>query len=277
MECSSCLLRQKCPFTYIFNSSPPPDAKKLRRYDNIPRPFLILPPLDEKEQYLPGEKLTFQLTLIGEAADYLPYFILAFKEMGKSGLGKRINGKRGVFELVQVDALSFPDEKALKIYSSYDNLIYNVDARIYHSFVMKKVENMDKRRIKLTFISPLRLRYDGSYIHHPEFYHLVKSLLGRLSSLSYFYCGEELRIKFKEFIRKAQKVRLIFSDYSWQDWWRYSSRQKVRMALGGVVGEAIFEGELDPFLPFLCWGELINAGKGTTFGLGRYRIESERG
>ena len=49
------------------------------------------------------------------------------------------------------------------------------------------------------------------------------------------------------------------------------------MALGGVVGEAIFEGELDPFLPFLCWGELINAGKGTTFGLGRYRIESKKG
>jgi len=236
-ECADCLLRQKCPFIYIFNSSPPPDAKKLRRYDNIPRPFLILPPLDKKQEYLPGEKLAFQLTLIGEAINYLPYFILAFKEMGKSGLGKKVNGKRGTFQLIRVNALSFPDEKALRVYSLSDDLVHNVDAKIYHSLIMEKVQKMDKEKVKITFITPLRLRYERNYIRHPEFYHLIKALLGRLSSLSYFYCGEELKIDFKKLIQDAQEVKSVSCAYSWQDWWRYSSRQKVRMALGGIVGE----------------------------------------
>ena len=272
-DCIDCLLKQKCPFIYIFNSSPPPDTEKLRRYDNIPRPFLILPPLDKKQEYSPGEKLTFQLTLIGEAINYLPYFILTFKEMGKSGLGKKINGKRGTFELIRVDTLSFPDDEALKIYSSFDDLIHNIDAKIYHSQIMERVKKMDREKVKIIFTTPLRLRYERNYIRYPEFHHLIKALLGRLSSLSYFYCGEELKIDFKRFTQDAQKVKLVSCNYSWQDWWRYSSRQKVRIALGGVVGEATFAGELESFLPLLTWGELVNIGKGTTFGLGRYKIE----
>jgi len=273
-RCEECLLRQKCPFIYIFNSSPPPDAKKLRRYDNIPRPFLILPHLDEKQEYSPGEKLTFQLTLIGDAINYLSYFILTFKEMGRSGLGKKVNGKRGVFELSRVDALSPITGKSSKIYSSSDELIYNKDTKISHSQIMKKVEKMNKEKIKITFTTPLRLRYKGSYIFHPEFYHLIKALLGRLSSLSYFYCNEELKIDFKKLIQDAHRVKLLSSAYFWKDWWRYSSRQKTNMALGGVVGEVTFSGDLEPYLPFLVWGELVHIGKGTTFGLGRYKIDT---
>ena len=273
-DCSRCLLKQSCPFIYIFNPAPPPDAKKLRRYDNIPRPFLISPPLDEKREYLPGENLTFQLTLIGDATNYLPYIILAFKEIGKSGIGKKINGKRGIFELSQVDAISLNGEKSLKIYSSSDNLIHNKDTKISHSQVMERVKKINSRKIKINFISPLRLRYQKSYIRHPEFYHLIKAVLGRLSSLSYFYSNDELKVNFKKLIQDAQKVRLVSSSYYWRDWWRYSSRQNVRMALGGVIGEATFEGNLETYLPFLIWGELVHIGKGATFGLGRYKIES---
>ncbi|MHB8092927.1 MAG: hypothetical protein ACYDH8_15210 [Syntrophales bacterium] len=34
--------------------------------------------------------------------DYLPYFIYAFNEMGKLGVGKRINGERATFYLNRV-------------------------------------------------------------------------------------------------------------------------------------------------------------------------------
>ena len=274
-DCNRCLLRQSCPFIYIFNSSPPPYAKKLRRYDNIPRPFLIFPPLDEKREYSPGENLSFQLTLIGDAVNYLPYIILTFKEMGKLGIGKKVNGKRGTFELSRVDAIS-PNENGeyLEIYSSSNELIHNKDVKISHSHVMERVKEINPRKIKIDFISPLRLRYEGSYIRHPEFHHLVKAAIARLSSLSYFYCHEELKVDFKRLIHNSFKVKLISSSYCWQDWWRYSSRQGTKIALGGVVGEAIFEGELEAYLPFLVWGELIHIGKGTTFGLGKYTIES---
>ena len=48
------------------------------------------------------------------------------------------------------------------------------------------------------------------------------------------------------------------------------------MRMGGLVGSVTFEGKLAPFYPFLEAGEIIHAGKGTSFGLGRFRIVSGR-
>jgi CRISPR/Cas system endoribonuclease Cas6 (RAMP superfamily) len=47
--------------------------------------------------------------------------------------------------------------------------------------------------------------------------------------------------------------------------------------MGGVVGEAVYEGDLGPFAPLLALGEVLHVGKGTGFGLGRYEIASNSG
>jgi CRISPR-associated endoribonuclease Cas6 len=36
---------------------------------------------------------------------------------------------------------------------------------------------------------------------------------------------------------------------------------------GGLAGEIVYEGALEPFVPFLRLGELIHVGKGATFGM----------
>ena len=59
----------------------------------------------------------------------------------------------------------------------------------------------------------------------------------------------------------------------WREWTRYSSRQQERLQMGGLVGEAEIEGrDLEPFWPYLWLGQWTHAGKGTSMGLGRYRI-----
>lgn len=70
----------------------------MRKYEAAPHPFVIEPPLERKRGYKPGEGITFGLTLVGRAIDYLPYFIYTFNELGKTGLGKG----RGKFELKAV-------------------------------------------------------------------------------------------------------------------------------------------------------------------------------
>ena len=65
----------------------------------------------------------------------------------------------------------------------------------------------------------------------------------------------------------------IQGDHSWIDWERYSNRQETKMKLGGFIGSITFEGDLEPFLPFLLLGEYIHVGKGTSFGLWEYEIE----
>ena len=43
----------------------------------------------------------------------------------------------------------------------------------------------------------------------------------------------------------------------------------------GLVGAAVYEGELTPFWPYLVFDQWTHVGSGTTFGLGRYVIEPD--
>jgi len=48
------------------------------------------------------------------------------------------------------------------------------------------------------------------------------------------------------------------------------------MMMGGCIGSITFAGNLTQFMPFLLLGEKINVGKGTSFGLGKYRLQREQ-
>ena len=126
--------------------------------------------------------------------------------------------------------------------------------------------------MRLNFITPTRIKFGGKYTDNVEFSIIFRNLLRRISLLSYFHCNEELDLDYKGMIKKAEEVRTLEKDVRWIDIERYSTRQGRRMKIGGFVGEAFYEGELSPFLPFLRLGEFVHLGKGTSFGLGKYRI-----
>ena len=46
-DCPRCLLRHSCSYPYVFETAPPPGAQKLRKLDQIPRPYVIEPPTDQ--------------------------------------------------------------------------------------------------------------------------------------------------------------------------------------------------------------------------------------
>ena len=61
----------------------------------------------------------------------------------------------------------------------------------------------------------------------------------------------------------------------WHEWTRYSSRQDALLQMGGLLGEITVAGaDLSPFWPYLWLGQWTHAGKGTSMGLGKYRIEA---
>ena len=56
---------------------------------------------------------------------------------------------------------------------------------------------------------------------------------------------------------------------------RHSSRQNVSMQMGGLMGSFTMRGcDIAPFWPFIHFGQCSLVGKGTSFGLGRYRVAS---
>ncbi|MDD3654370.1 MAG: CRISPR system precrRNA processing endoribonuclease RAMP protein Cas6 [Desulfotomaculaceae bacterium] len=271
-ECRACLLKSNCPYAYIFETAPPPGSEALRNYSSIPRPFILEPPLETKTEYTPGEKLHFNLILIGKAIGYLPYFIVAFRELGEMGIGRL----RKKFRLAAIRAVHPVSCASEIIYRAEDQLVRNVELTWQSD--IEKVASADIpevpaiRKIRLEFQTMTRLKFEEKFVRRVEFHMLVRNLLRRLSSLAYFHHGWEPDLDFTGLIRRAAAVRLVQDRTRWVDWERYSSRQDTKMNLGGIVGRVEYEGELGEFIPLLRLGELVHVGKGAVFGMGKIEI-----
>ncbi len=350
-----------CPYGYIFETSPPADSEALRTIREVARPFVIQPPHDPRTEIPAGERLTFGLVLIGQGINYLPYFIAAFHELGKIGLGRT----RGKYRLLAVDAVSTPSPTlsaqwspaqgkaslkrsgrdplpgggsdtlspnpspsqgegstpspsegvpsapssvlrpsslswstpspsegvpsaalsggsaqgrggGLPIYRAEDETIRAVNASIGADAILERAAALSPERVTLEFLTPTRLKYQGRWAKEgPPFHVLLRRLLDRVSSLSYFHCGQQFEADFRGLIERAAGVRIARAQTRWEDWSRFSGRQKQRVEMGGLAGQVTYAGDLRDYLPLLALGEWVHAGKGTVFGNGRYGVGSK--
>ena len=267
-QCVSCLLRQTCAYIYVFETPVPPDAEVLRTYSDVPRPFVIEPPMDGKTVYEPGETLDFGLVLIGQGINYLPYFLLAFKELGGIGIGRG----RKKFSLGDVYAVNPVADSEALVYSSADEGVRNENLSVGFVEIAESAQKLPSDGLTVRFLTPTRLKHSGRYMERPEFHVLFRNALRRLSSLYYFHCGERWDTDYKELVDAAQAVVIAEAETKWVDWERYSQRKGRRMDFGGFIGTVRYEGDLGPFLPVILVGELVHVGKACVFGNGRYEV-----
>lgn len=271
-ECSDCLLKYQCVYAYVFETPIPADAQIMRKYTAAPHPFILEPFTNSRKSYQNGENLSFGLTLIGRAVDYLPYFIYAFEELGRIGIGKG----RGKYELKEVAEESSKGEvlpKKRVIYSGDTKLLTQTNPPIQWSDILINHPS-PSHAISVSFITPTRIKYKNSLTKDLEFHIFFRNLLRRISLLSYFHCNHRIDDSgFKDLIQRARDIKTAKRSLYWHDWERYSNRQETRMKLGGFMGEITYEGELKAFWPYIRLGEYMHVGKGSSFGLGRYRIE----
>ena len=266
-SCEDCILKSKCIYSYIFETPPPENSTRMKKYTAAPHPFIIEPAIEEKTSYKKGDKLDFSLTLTGKAIDYLPYFVYAFEEIGNNGLGKN----RGCY---------FIEEVINKNESNEGKVIYKTDKKllpanfIFTEDTIKEIsENFnDKKEITLDFLTHTRVLYQEKLVTHLDFHVFIRNILRRISLISYFHCGKELDLDFKGIIERAKEVIVKNSSLYWHDWERYSNRKKRKMTLGGFKGKITYEGNLQEFLPFIITGKYIHLGKGSAFGMGKYEV-----
>lgn len=267
-----CPLPQQCPYHLIFEPFPPPDAPVLRNLEEIPRPFVLAPPAISERVYPAGATFSFDIILIGKAIPFLPYFIVAFKELGNQGLGR----ERKKFRLKRIDLLDPLHNNEEPIYTVEDELVRTKEAKVTladcRNLTASLLNDGNPTTLRLAFLTPTRLKHQGHLVDTPEFHIVFRSLLRRLSALALFHCGTKLDVDYRGLIAQAQQIQLAHNEMKWVDWERYSSRQKERMLFGGLVGQVAYAGDFRPFLPYLLFGQWTHVGKNTTFGLGRYMI-----
>lgn len=283
-NCERCILRSKCAYPYIFETPVPNGSRRLASLEHAPHPFVIEPPLDDQTQYAEGDVLAFVLVLVGRAIDYLPYFIFAFEELGeRRGIGKAANGSgvaptgRGRFRVESVEALN-GNGAGLRVYDgATKSLVGAPQPSPLEAFAHPASESFQPdTRLTLRFLTPTRLIFDGNLATVPEFHILVRNLLRRISNLTYFHCDGELDLDFRGLVDAARAVKLVDNQTRWHDWERYSARQDAKLKMGGVVGEAVYEGDIERFAPLLALGEVLHVGKGTGMGLGRYTTDGRQ-
>ena len=299
-DAKTCLLASACAYARIFEAVPDVEGYRPATDGGLPRPFIIHPPFPKLSTVRAGDAFSFHLALVGFASNYVPYFILTWRELGQVGIGRG----RGRFRLETVEScLSLDDEKHTfadsetlldhdtvadrepqTIYSSKDELVRNCLEPLTAERLLAASPGLQQSlgpedtlheplRLTLELLTPMRLKSGGEFLRTAlPFDVLIGALLRRLESLSYFYCGGSLHLSYQALIAKAKEVKIAFSNLRWVEWHRYSRRQDRKIPWGGMLGRIEYAGDPTPFLPFLTLGEIVGVGNNCAFGLGRYKL-----
>ena len=263
-----CQFPERCVYSKCFETPVPEDSTILRGQPYAPHPFILEPPRTGQLEYAPNDTFTCNLTLIGEAINLLPWIVLTFREIGRRRIGLR--DKRGQCQLSKVESLSARSgQQPQTIYTAESEMLTD-DGLILQLDDVMHGEPHTADAIELEFLTPTSIKVNGKWTSQLTFEHLIRNLLRRIRFLSYFHCGEDLDVDAPALIKAASAVTHHLR-LKWLRKDRYSYRTEKSVPMGGFVGKVRFEGELEPFLPFIYLGEYLHIGHHTAFGFGQYR------
>ncbi len=232
-----------------------------------PRPYILIPPLDDKICYTAGDTLSLGIILYGSAIDYFLIVFAALEHLGEfMGLGKQ----RGRFQIDRIQQLTADGATLM-----YQNRQWLRQAQALYAAQFFTEASLSMSRLRLNHSTRLRLKADNQLLRTaPPFNLLLNRLLGRINALATLY-GNGIVItpeQKQHLLNLAETVQIEHSTLHWQDWQRHSQRSQSTMPFGGLLGETVYRGELAPFIPWLTLGQWIGVGGKTSFGLGLYEL-----
>lgn len=254
-DCHGCWLYQTCPYTNIFET-PAPNDHPLQKFSQVPNAYVI-EPLEWGEQYYErGDTFAFDLVLFGRTLGQLPLILFAFKRALEFNLA---GGKAMLADFAKIAE----NQTALSLFQQ--------EKIREHSQILPVPSDLPSS-LKLEFITPLRIQENGKPLREQEINktRLFITLAKRISLLAEFH-AQPLDLDFEQLIAEIEPIQEN-KQLQWQDWTRYSSRQKQTMKLGGVVGHWQLDNISENWAKLLYLGQWLHCGKNATFGLGKYRI-----
>jgi hypothetical protein len=264
--CQGCRYTNDCHYHYLFETSPPAESVMSWRVTTAPHPFVLRLPWPNDKHAEPDaakRECRVGLTIFGRADRYLPQLVIGLQQAALSGIGPG----RSRWRYLETRDLAT------------GATVHSRDSA-FASVVSRAIEVPQcPSEVRIELLSPLRIRRENDLATPEsfEFGGMVSALLRRLSQLCAFHEGSTFDVDFRGLIAAARMVEPRLQSLRWADWTRYSSRQGTAMKMGGLLGSFVLDGRaIEKFWPYLVVGQATLVGKGTSFGLGQYQIESLR-
>lgn len=269
-DCSDCQLAGVCVYDFFYNSRPPGDARVLRRQRDIPRPFVFDPPLPGR--YSAGSTASFGFTLIGRGIDHMPYFLVALRNLGESGMSRGYRRGYGRFTMESVDSIGYG--KRDSIFSG--TRVFNRTIRLsYREMLRGSTDHSGD--ITIRFLTPVQIKENDQFTAIPSFRGLISRLLFRANALAEFHGSGMLydNESVLSLLGECRSVTVKGARIQDMRAKRYFHRQRIKMhALPPFFrGEITYTGEFSrDIMALLELGRLIHVGKMATFGNGMYEV-----
>jgi len=259
-SCAGCAHLETCAYSRVFETPVIPGKfEVLRKYPNAPHPFVLTPPLDPRTVVPSGTELTLDCTLIGAGREALPHFLAVLDAMGRS---RRYGGGFRVKSAVS----ALPGGSLV-----FDGLTRRLlcEPPLWRFWPgPAPVE-----RMRLEFVTPLRIRTEGRYNARPDLVAVTHALLRRIHLLAAVYGGGNGDASWmRPLLAAADRAVTERADFRLYEWSRTSGRQRRRVEMDGVVGTLEARGELGPLAPYFEAGRWLHVGSGTSMGMGRYEL-----
>jgi hypothetical protein len=243
----------------------------LRKQSDTPRPFVFDPPHSGKHSA--GSEAAFNFTLFGRSVEYLPYFLLALRNLGESGMSKGYRLGYGKFRLVAVDAIGFGTSN--NIFSG-DTVFNRAITLSYQEMLKGSAEH--RGNLTLHFLTPTQIKEDDRFTAAPSFRGLMSRLLFRANALAEFY-GSGMLYDNEEVLAMLGACRPISivrakTEKIRTERYFHKQRMKKQHLPPFFAGEITYQGEFPrEIMALLELGRLIHVGKMATFGNGMYEVE----
>ncbi len=279
-ECSRAL-SDACPVCFLMQ----PYAPEAERGADVPRPYVLRPPLDGQTHYAAGERFSFSLVTFGRALQHLPFLLVGALEMGRRGVGY---GRAGRFVLQEVWAEHPLLGRRQAVFDARDGLVrppalpltYRQLAEQYAAVTEPSRTTAPQNRVltlRIELLTPLRLTDRGRLVHAESISLrvLVHRLLERLTVLAARYGDGPPVLPYTDLLACADSAQVVDNRTTWRDLVRFSGRQQRAMPWGGLMGSFTVQGpaeRLAPLVPLLQFGSYVGVGKYAVAGNGWYRV-----
>ncbi|HOB12473.1 MAG TPA: CRISPR system precrRNA processing endoribonuclease RAMP protein Cas6 [Syntrophomonadaceae bacterium] len=262
-KCSICEIRNRCIYTYIFESGWYFAAGE-KIQSGVPQPYVLEPQVILNRE-TGRSQFKLGMVLFGNSIQHLSAILACLQIVGLKGLGKY----RTPFILEEIKD-NFSGQILWK--KGMDQLISSPRVKTWQDYQEQALQLGTVNRCQIHIVTPLRVKTEGHLSNELKFSTIFKAVVRRASLLNKYY-GNGKKEDVTELINLSSQIPSGTLNLHWQEMERYSRRQDQRMLLGGLVGIMECEGELTPFLPWLLLGQDIHIGKNTTFGLGGYELK----